>query len=174
MNDLLNLTIHRGATNRGAHKVEYCIYTSIMDVQQNNDPALMMLLSSIGWDSDDDFEHPIIRIYNILDDEGKPIDESHIKNDMNTTIFFIDKVFEEDGEIRPIYFTSILDLYSSVSDSTEAVEKYKKELAYECMQFELAGFFNIRAMIRSLKFIPFVYANESAQEIYSKLINPML
>ena len=144
MNNLSCLTIN---SNRGIHKVEYYIYTSIADANRNNDPALKEFLSIIGWDNDD-FEHPIVRIYNILDGEGKPIDESHIKADMHTLICFIDNQFKDiDYPTPPIYFTSILDLFDTVINSTEAVEKYKMGLAYECMQFELAGFFNIRAIL---------------------------
>lgn len=174
MNKLISLTINH-SDNKGKHKIEYHIYTSMEEVDQTDDIALKKSLSAFEWDKDQGFEHPIVRIYNILDEEGKSIDESHIKADMDAFIFFTNNQFEEmNTPVRPIYFTSILDMFGTVQDSTDAVEKYKKELAYECMQFELAGFFNIRAMVRSLKFIPFVYANESARKIYSKLINPML
>lgn len=175
MNNLLCINIHRNASNRGIHKVEYFIYTSMADISNTNtdDQVLIEFLSAIGWDTAD-FEYPIVRIYNILDEEGKPVDESHIKEDMDTFIFFMNNQFKEvNYPTPPIYFTSVFDIFNFTTDNTK-FEKYKTELAYECMQFELAGFFNIRAMVNSPKFIPFVYANKPAQKIYSRLINSML
>ena len=172
---MITLTINKSGSNGDCHKVKYRIYTSMTDVNKNDDIALKQFLSAIEWESDDDFENPIVRIYDIFDKDDKPIDESHIKADMDITIFIINKQFEAiNYPHQPIYFTSVLDLYSMIPDNTGAIEKYKAALAYECMQFELAGFFNIKAMIHSLRFISFVYANESAQKIYSRLINPML
>lgn len=174
MNNLLRLNIQADNGNL-RHSVEYCIYTSMTDVEKNSDVALNEFLHTMKWDTNDSFEHPIVRIYNILDEEGKPIDGSHIVEDMDTFIFFVDnQIIREIHFPEPIYFTSILDMFDTAINSTEPIEKYKNALAYECMQFELAGFFNIRAMARGLKFVPFVYANESAQKVYSKLINPML
>lgn len=177
MKNLSICEIDRGNVLGGKHKVEYAIYTAMSEVSKINDPALKKFLSIIHWDTGD-FEIPIVRIYNILDEEGRPIDEFHIKIDMEQFVFKITEKFIEidpnGGHHKyysyPIYFTSIQDISLTLGRNNRAIERYRSNLAYKCMQFELAGFFNIRAMTKSLTFVPFLHANESAEKLYTKLI----
>ena len=98
MNNLLSCKIDHTLSDRGYYNIEYYIYASMVDVKNNvdrhRDPELYNLLEIMGWDTDDyDFMYPIVRIYNILDGEGKPIDESYIKDDIKTFCLFINNKF---------------------------------------------------------------------------------
>lgn len=182
MNNVSNCKIDRTLSGRGYHNIEYYIYTSMADVKNNvdrqQDPDLYNLLEVMGWDTDDyDFMYPIVRIYNILDGKGKPIDESYIKDDMKTFCLFINNQFKEiNHPDMPIYFTSVSYMKSLVSSETAGRHSsdYKDALAYECMQFELSGFFNIKGLIKSDQSISFVYGNKSAHKIYLELIKRSL
>ena len=176
MNNVSNCKIDRTLSGRGYHNIEYYIYASMVDVKNNvdrqQDPDLYNLLEAMGWDTDDyDFMYPIVRIYNILDGEGKPIDESYIRDDMKTFCLFINNQFKEANyPDMPIYFTTVQYMKSILSSYNEQAKKYNDAFVYECMQFELSGFFNIMNLVKSNKAVSFVYGNKSAQQIYLELI----
>lgn len=154
------------------HNVEYRIFTSMTDVKNADiqDTELNEFLKVMGWDTDD-FAYPIVRIYNILDEDGKPIDESFIRGDMKVFCLFIRDRFERANyPDLPIYFTTVQYMKAIASSYNEHAKKYNDAFAYECMQFELSGFFNIMNLVKSNKAISFVYGNKSAHQIYLKLI----
>ena len=176
MNNLSSCKIDRTLSGRGYRNIEYYIYASMADVKNNvdrqQDPDLYNLLEVMGWDTDDyDFMYPIVRIYNILDGEGKPIDESYIKDDMKTFCLFINNQFKEANyPDMPIYFTTVHYMKAIASSYNEHAKEYNDTFAYECMQFELSGFFNIMNLVKSNKAVSFVYGNKSAQQIYLEII----
>jgi len=160
------------------HTVGYRIFTSMTDVKNADiqDTEFEEFLKVMGWDTDDyDFMYPIVRIYIIVDEDGKPIDVSFIKYDMRTFCLFINDQFKSiDYPDPPIYFTSVQYMKSIVSNYNEQSKEYKNALAYKCMQFEWAGFFNIKALIKSDKAISFVYGNKSAHQVYLELFKRAL
>lgn len=176
INNLSICEIRRGNGLGGNHRVEYAIYTSMSEVSKNHDPALKKFLNTINWDTGD-FEIPIVRIYNILDENNRPIDAFHIKIDMEQFVFKITEKFIEidknEGHHKyyshPIYFASIQDISTTLGNN-RAIERYRSNLAYKCMQFELAGFFNIRAMVRDSMYVSFLHANEAVEKLYTELI----
>ena len=171
MSKLLTCTIDN-------HTVGYRIFTSMIDVRNADiqDTEFDEFLKVMGWDTDDyDFMYPIVRIYNIVDEDGKPIDESFIKGDMKAFCLFINHQFNSiDYPDLPIYFTSVQYMKSIASNYNEQAKKYNDAFAYECMQFELSGFFNIMNLVKSNKAVSFVYGNKSAHQIYLELITKSL